>query len=104
MKRIQRKNTKGWKLPPNTVYVGRNSKYENPFRVVKIGKTFHIKTDGSDICNKILTDNFKFKYITEAEAIEDSIKCFRMYLFPYNHSKSDIQDFYISVLNHEGLI
>ena len=29
--RIQRKRTKGWKMPPNTVYVGRPSKYGNPF-------------------------------------------------------------------------
>ena len=30
-KRIQRKRTKGWKMPPNTVYVGRPSKWGNPF-------------------------------------------------------------------------
>jgi len=32
-KRIQRKRTKGWKMPPNTVYVGRGSKWGNPFKV-----------------------------------------------------------------------
>lgn len=32
-KRIQRKRTKGWKMPPNTVYVGRPTKWGNPFRV-----------------------------------------------------------------------
>lgn len=32
--RIQRKRTKGWKMPENTVYVGRGSKWGNPFRVV----------------------------------------------------------------------
>lgn len=31
MKRIQRKRTKGWKMPENTVYVGRPTKYGNPF-------------------------------------------------------------------------
>lgn len=31
--RIQRKRTKGWKMPENTVYVGRPSKYGNPYRV-----------------------------------------------------------------------
>lgn len=31
--RIQRKRTKGWKMPPNTVYVGRGSKWGNPYRV-----------------------------------------------------------------------
>jgi hypothetical protein len=28
--RIQRKRTKGWKMPPNTVYVGRPSQWGNP--------------------------------------------------------------------------
>lgn len=31
--RIQRKRTKGWKMPANTVYVGRPTKYGNPFKV-----------------------------------------------------------------------
>lgn len=31
--RIQRRRTKGWKLPVNTIYVGRPSKWGNPFRV-----------------------------------------------------------------------
>jgi hypothetical protein len=30
-KRIQRKRTKGWKMPPNTVYVGRPTRWGNPF-------------------------------------------------------------------------
>ncbi len=33
--RIQRKRTKGWRMPPNTVYVGRPSKWGNPFAVGK---------------------------------------------------------------------
>ena len=28
--RIQRKRTKGWRMPPNTVYVGRGSRWGNP--------------------------------------------------------------------------
>jgi hypothetical protein len=30
-KRIQRKRTRGWRIPPNTVYVGRPTKWGNPF-------------------------------------------------------------------------
>lgn len=30
-KRIQRKRTKGWRMPDNCVYVGRPSKWGNPF-------------------------------------------------------------------------
>lgn len=37
-KRIQRKRTKGWRLPPNTVCVDRPSKWANPFTVAKYGR------------------------------------------------------------------
>jgi hypothetical protein len=30
-RRIERKSAKGWRMPPNTVYVGRGSKWGNPF-------------------------------------------------------------------------
>jgi len=29
--RIQRKRSKGWRMPENTIYVGRGSKWGNPF-------------------------------------------------------------------------
>lgn len=32
-KRIQRKRTKGWKMPANAVYVGRPTKWGNPFKL-----------------------------------------------------------------------
>ena len=34
MKRIQRRRTKGWRMPPNAVYVGRPSKWGNPHLLV----------------------------------------------------------------------
>ncbi len=37
MKRIQRKRTKGFKIPENTVYVGRPTKWGNPFLVSELG-------------------------------------------------------------------
>jgi len=30
--RIQRKRTKGWRMPANSVYVGRPTKWGNPYR------------------------------------------------------------------------
>lgn len=36
-RRIQRKRTKGWQMPPNTVYVGRPTKWGNPWRVGEHG-------------------------------------------------------------------
>lgn len=34
-KRIQRKRTKGWRMPPNTVYVGRPTGWGNPFTAAR---------------------------------------------------------------------
>ena len=34
-KRIQRKRVKGWKAPENCVYVGRPTKWGNPYKVTK---------------------------------------------------------------------
>ncbi len=31
--RVQMKRRKGWRIPPNTVYVGRPTKWGNPYRV-----------------------------------------------------------------------
>lgn len=32
-KRVQRKRTKGWRMPPNTIYVGRPTRWGNPYAV-----------------------------------------------------------------------
>lgn len=36
--RIQRRRTKGWRMPEGAVYVGRGSKWGNPWRVGQIVK------------------------------------------------------------------
>jgi len=36
-KRIQRKRTKGWRMPEGAVYVGRPTKWGNPFSVGSFG-------------------------------------------------------------------
>jgi len=33
VRQISHYRTKGWRMPPNTVYVGRGTKYGNPYRV-----------------------------------------------------------------------
>ncbi len=33
MKRIQYKRSKGWRMPENAVYVGRPSKWGNPYKI-----------------------------------------------------------------------
>lgn len=49
--RIQRKRTKGWRMPPNTVYVGRGSKWGNPYKVGAIVATpygSHVKVKDNE--------------------------------------------------------
>ena len=37
-RRIQRKREKGWRMPANTVYVGRPTKWGNPFEYASVFK------------------------------------------------------------------
>ena len=57
--RIQRKRTKGWRMPPNTVYVGRPTKWGNPFKTVKQYKETLVYTGGfiSEIKKKLKGKN-----------------------------------------------
>lgn len=41
-KRIQRKRTKGYRLPENAVYVGRPTRWGNPFKVGEIAPHRHL--------------------------------------------------------------
>ena len=43
--RIQRRRTKGWRMPPNTLYVGRPTKWGDPFRV--FGRNENLFCDAS---------------------------------------------------------
>lgn len=52
--RIQRKRTKGWKIPENTIYVGRGSIWGNPFRVNQLNPSKQNKEGGY---NQIFTLN-----------------------------------------------
>ena len=73
--RIQRKRTKGWRMPPNTVYVGRGSAWGNPFV---------IGVDGD---------------------AATCVKRYARMLMPYTHQKPDntLRDFYVSEANMEEI-
>lgn len=62
--RVQRKRSKGWKMPDNTVYVGRGSRFGNPFRLSEDGfienyTRWHTWEDWS------YTNNFSVKEVVE---------------------------------------
>jgi hypothetical protein len=39
VKRVQRSRVKGWKMPENTVYVGRPTKFGNPYSISYVLQT-----------------------------------------------------------------
>ena len=103
--RIQRKRTKGWRMPLNTVYVGRGSRLGNPFRVVKLpdGK-WSVKTDGNDKCTEILVKHCKVIYQTKKEAAIDAIKCYDFWLLPYTHEGGTMAEYYQAAEQIEAAI
>lgn len=52
-KRVQRKRTAGYKTPSNTKYVGRPTKWSNPFSVEKYGRQQAVEKYKAYIIDKI---------------------------------------------------
>ena len=71
--RIQRKRTKGWKMPENTVYVGRGSRWGNPYVVGKDGTA------------------------------QDCIEKYKNLMLPYTHKDGSLEKFYVSSANLEDI-
>lgn len=86
-------------------YVGRGTRWGNPFRLVKYsdGK-WAIKTDGSDRCNELLIKHCHAVYDTRDEAAIDAIKCYNFWLLPYTHKEGSLMDFYQSMANVDAAI
>lgn len=75
-KRIQSSRLKGWRKPEAAVYVGRPSKWGNPFVVCDFSGTWMVgKEDPSGIFGlpKVFTGNFA----TEADATKEACRCYR---------------------------
>lgn len=87
------------------VYVGRGTRWGNPFRIVKYsdGK-WAIKTDGSDRCTEILVKHCHAVYDTRDAAAIDAVKCYNHWLIPYTHKEGSIMEFYKSIAEIEDAI
>lgn len=77
--RVQRLRTSGWTMPPNTVYVGRPTKWGNPYRV---GGRIVIEADWGDSAGL----QHEFGGITLAQAVEGyrDLMALRLALPPYD--------------------
>ena len=63
--RIQRKRTKGWQMPENTVYVGRPSIYGNEFDYQKLGREEAVMQYTAWIENHIKNNTYIAKIVAE---------------------------------------
>lgn len=81
--RIQRRRVKGWRAPPNTVYVGRGSKWGNPF---VLGQPCGVFPEGMGIQGKA---EVLIPALTKEQVVEfyrDMVEGFlRPEMFPYGH-------------------
>lgn len=103
--RIQR-SRQHKQVSPNglpVVYVGRGSKWGNPFRLVKHGGVWTIKTDGSERCGSILTTHAGFAYDTKEEAARDAVKLYGIWLLPYEHKTGNVDEFLRSIAVMESI-
>ena len=71
-KRIQRKRTRGWKMPPNAVYVGRPTEFGNPIR---LGGYFAVGAMGMVWCEA--AKGYQDSRFTLIETREQAVKLYR---------------------------
>lgn len=64
--RIQRKRTSGWRMPPNTVYVGRPTKWGNPFNWRNFNRVGYDSNDEQFRLPDISLKGFAFASFQEA--------------------------------------
>jgi len=97
--RVKRERKGGWKMPPNTVYVGRGTKWGNPFKVVEVADNeWHVVAKENDTWNVLLKTN------SHDEALNFSLKSYQYWLMPYTHKDGDIEKFYQSTAVLESII
>lgn len=85
--RIQRKRTKGWRMPEGAVYVGRPSKWGNPFIVARSWRVIY------------LPDRFRpevrwetERFPTRSDAVAYAVEQFALYVGPLGSMELDDDD------------
>lgn len=79
MKRVQRKRTKGWKMPRNTKYVGRPTKWGNPFSIEKYKNSgcYGVVAPGKYLSN-IIEEYSPLPFLDKIEAAQAACECYKM--------------------------
>lgn len=69
-KRIQRRRTKGWRMPGEAIYVGRSSRWGNPYKVVELPGGWLGLERRDRIGAMILEARFRDKQTAKKRAVE----------------------------------
>mgnify|MGYP000330179115 CR=1 FL=1 len=107
--RIQRQRTKGWRMPEGAVYVGRGSRYGNPFKVERVpnwprwggsapwrivtpdGRTWHPEGDRKPVVGRSAADAHR-----QRQAVEGAVELFALHAGPMGNY--EIEDEHIEAL------
>lgn len=81
--RIQRQRSKGWRMPENTVYVGRGSKWGNPYAVGRVMPEGYLAVVKNAKIHVIPGDK------TRVRNREDAVKRFDYLLLEPMHNRAD---------------
>jgi hypothetical protein len=88
-RRIQRSRAKGWRMPENTVYVGRPTKWGNPFVVGKAGGAYTALVKNQrhawQLYKSIAGDNEALVEAAKAELRGKNLACYCPLPEPYEH-------------------
>ena len=93
MIRIQRKRTRGWKMPKSAIYVGRPSKWGNPFKVgylIKIGKGGNT---GGFCWLRCLEEKYNDGSFIKVKDKDHAVELYREYLSKYPLREEEINKF-----------
>lgn len=89
--RVQRKRTKVWKMPLNTVYVGRPTKWGNPFVVGNPGGVYSEQVKSRrhawQLYRSVAVDNEHLIVAAKAELRGKNLACFCPLPDAYGHDE-----------------
>ena len=86
-------------------YVGRGSKYGNPFKVVQLpNKKWHITITYGTICQREILNHCIVEYDTKEDAVRCCIVCYCWWLLPYQHHGCSVTEFLESSAMLESIV
>ena len=105
-KRIQRKRTKGWRMPEGAVYVGRGSRWGNPFQIYS-GHTIMGPSwfDAKDNWGRVTAANVTNAYVTSSKLMgpADTLGHFEMLMRVRKRDSAEQFERWVSPLRGKNL-